>query len=46
MLEQFIGTRRKGQSDSIAPAVAAIRKHLGMEVAYLSEFVDGRSVFR
>jgi hypothetical protein len=27
-------------------ALAAVRGHLGMEVAYLSEFVDGRSVFR
>ncbi len=32
--------------ESIALALASIRKHLGMEVAYISEFVDGRSVFR
>jgi EAL domain-containing protein (putative c-di-GMP-specific phosphodiesterase class I) len=31
---------------SIALALSSIRKHLGMEVAYVSEFVDGRSVFR
>lgn len=30
----------------IQDALEAIRRHLGMEVAYLSEFVDGRSVFR
>lgn len=27
-------------------ALQAIRSHLGMEVAYLSQFVDGQSVFR
>ena len=27
-------------------ALRAIRSHLGMEVAYVSEFVDGRTVFR
>lgn len=27
-------------------ALGSIRRHLGMEVAYISEFVDGRSVFR
>jgi EAL domain-containing protein (putative c-di-GMP-specific phosphodiesterase class I) len=32
--------------DVIQDALVAIRNHLGMEVAYLSEFVDGRSVFR
>lgn len=30
----------------ITVALEAVRKHLGMEVAYLSEFADGRSVFR
>ena len=30
----------------IQDALAVIRQHLGMEVAYFSEFVDGRSVFR
>ncbi len=30
----------------IDQALATVRRHLGMEVAYLSEFVDGRSVFR
>ncbi|HEV7268022.1 MAG TPA: EAL domain-containing protein [Falsiroseomonas sp.] len=31
---------------AIRMALEAVRKHLGMEVAYVSEFVDGRSVFR
>jgi EAL domain-containing protein (putative c-di-GMP-specific phosphodiesterase class I) len=41
--------RSDGESaggDVIQDALEAIRKHLGMEVAYFSEFVDGRSVFR
>lgn len=33
-------------SEPIGVALASIRKHLGMEVAYLSEFVDDQSVFR
>ena len=33
-------------SDVIQGALLAIRQHLGMEIAYFSEFVDGRSVFR
>lgn len=32
--------------DLVQDALEAIRKHLGMDVAYLSEFVNGRSVFR
>ena len=35
-----------GTPRNMAVALAAVRKHLGMEVAYISEFVDGRSVFR
>jgi EAL domain-containing protein (putative c-di-GMP-specific phosphodiesterase class I) len=31
---------------SIRHQLAAVRRHLGMEVAYVSEFVAGRSVFR
>lgn len=30
----------------ISKVLAAVRKHLGMEVAYISEFVNERSVFR
>lgn len=33
-------------SSLIDRSLETIRKHLDMEVAYLSEFVDGRSVFR
>lgn len=35
-----------GTPTSIQRALAAVRAHLGMDVAYLSEFVDGQSVFR
>lgn len=35
-----------GASEPIGVALASIRKHLGMEVAYLSEFVGDQSVFR
>jgi hypothetical protein len=31
---------------TVKRALQAIRSHLGMQVAYVSEFVDGRSVFR
>lgn len=34
------------KTDRINRALETIRKHLGMEVAYLSEFVDGQTVFR
>lgn len=33
-------------ADVIQEALVAIRNHLGMEVAYFSEFVDGRAIFR
>ena len=32
-------------TDVMQDALVAVRNHLGMEVAYISEFVDGRSVF-
>ena len=35
-----------GPQLGISQALEAIRTHLGMEVAYVSEFVDGRAVFR
>ncbi len=35
-----------GGQDVIQDALVAIRNHLGMEVAYFSEFVDGRTIFR
>ncbi len=34
------------KQDGIRVALEAVRKHLGMEIAYVSEFVEGRSVFR
>jgi EAL domain-containing protein (putative c-di-GMP-specific phosphodiesterase class I) len=34
------------EASSIKRALQVIRSHLGMKVAYVSEFVDGRSVFR
>ncbi|BBK29498.1 EAL domain-containing protein (putative c-di-GMP-specific phosphodiesterase class I) [Stella humosa] len=34
------------EEDVVQGALVAIRNHLGMEVAYFSEFVDGQSVFR
>lgn len=37
---------RSGDTDTIDKALRAIREHLGMPIAYLSEFVDGKSVFR
>lgn len=33
-------------SDVIQDALVAIRQHLGMEIAYFSEFVEGRTIFR
>lgn len=35
-----------GDENIVERALATVRSHLGMEAAYLSEFVDGRSVFR
>jgi len=39
-------TRDRSPDEVIRRALATVRKHLGMDVAYLSEFVDGQSVFR
>ncbi len=33
-------------NETITRALETVRAHLGMDIAYLSEFVDGRSVFR
>ena len=47
MLESLIQSGLdQDDPESIALALASIRKHLGMEIAYLSEFVDDRSIFR
>lgn len=34
------------RGDVVQEALTAVRRHLGMEIAYFSEFVDGQSVFR
>ena len=39
-------TTADGQDSQLGELLAAIRTHLGMEVAFVSEFVDGRRVFR
>jgi len=44
--EQALPSAAATASLSIQRALSVIRQHLGMDVAYLSEFVDGRSVFR
>ena len=35
-----------GDTDVVKRALQAVRSHLGMKVAYVSEIVEGRSVFR
>lgn len=44
MLDQFI-VDANGSAHTIQSALEAIRKHLGMEIAYISKFEDDRSVF-
>ena len=39
-------TEGRSPEQIIATALATVREHLGMEIAYLSEFIDGRSIFR
>ncbi len=50
MLENVLGLAANNtespDGSSIGVALSSIRRHLGMEVAYISEFVDDRSVFR
>lgn len=41
-----IGACAAAGADVIQDALVAIRNHLGMEVGYFSEFVDGRTIFR
>jgi GAF domain-containing protein len=43
---EALGHGTTAGQDVIQDALVAIRNHLGMEVAYFSEFVDGRAVFR
>lgn len=47
--EHLMATSHQGDArgdDVIQEALRAVREHLGMEIAYFSEFVQGRSVFR
>ncbi len=37
---------QEAEGSIVERALATVRTHLGMEIAYLSEFVDGQSVFR
>ena len=46
MLNTILNRMDGPQAGSIGRALASVRKHLGMEVAYVSEFVGDRSVFR
>lgn len=43
---QDVSANALNGSDKLDRALVAIREHLGMEVAYLSEFVGNESVFR
>lgn len=48
-LSSFIATsmrEREGATGVVRRALQVIRSHLDLQVAYVSEFVDGRSVFR
>ena len=40
------GEAASSEGGAVKRALQVIRSHLGMNVAYVSEFVDGRSVFR
>lgn len=46
MLSSILRSPDQSSPDAVRTALAAIRTHLGMEVAYISEFVGDRSVFR
>lgn len=47
-LQEFIGRSptESHRRDFLDNALAAIRTHLGMDVAFISEFVDGQRIFR
>lgn len=46
MLTQLVTNLQGDGDEPIQQALTAIRTHLGMEVGYVSEFAEGRSVFR
>lgn len=39
-------TENRSPEEIIAAALSTVRQHLGMEIAYLSKFVEGMSVYR
>ncbi len=41
-----VGGKAPGSGSAVRQALASLRTHLGMEVAYVSEFVGNNSVFR
>ena len=43
---EVLGAGSEAGEDVIQDALVAVRNHLGMEVAYFSEFGEGRTVFR
>lgn len=46
MLNALTDSPRPESEETARELLAAARRHLGMEVAYISEFVDDRSLFR
>lgn len=46
MLTRLLELEASEGGDLIDAALETVRRHFGMEIAYLSEFVDGRTVFR
>lgn len=46
LVDGLLQTQDGASTDVIARALRAIRAHLGMDIAYVSEFVGDRSVFR
>ncbi|HEY0844832.1 MAG TPA: EAL domain-containing protein [Noviherbaspirillum sp.] len=45
-LSDLILSRSKPGSETLPDLLSAIRRHLGLDVAFISEFVDGKRVFR
>ncbi len=46
MLNHMLKRIETESPEAIKGALQAIREHLGMEIAYISEFVDNQSIFR
>ncbi len=46
MLRRMLAAAEGDSPEAIRQALQAIREHLGMEIAYISEFVGDRTVFR